>query len=134
MFLFTLFLTGSSSAQEVTKEMAIKIVKEALPKLETAYGEVKFEDGCYELEVKLLYDGIVVSEAEKYVGQSNKTSEKLLSEFKKELKTLLPTAEVSYANYDRDDNEWEIHLRLPGANIKIDEIKVNATTGTITPD
>ncbi len=131
--LLVLVFAIPSFAQKITEDKAKESVKSILSKITTDYGKVDHDKGYYELEYKLVYNGKVVSEAEKKVKQApNVKSGQLLLDFEKELKSKLTSASVESAKLDKDDNKWEVKLNVPG--IDIGEINVDASTGEIVAD
>ena len=131
--LLVLVFAIPSFAQKITEDKAKESVKSILSKITTDYGKVNHDEGYYELEYKLVYNGKVVSEAEKKVKQApNVKSGQLLLDFEKELKSKIKSASIESAKFDKDDNEWEVKLYLPGMDI--DEINVDASTGEIVAD
>ena len=131
--LLVLVFAIPSFAQKITEDKAKESVKSILSKITTDYGKVNHDEGYYELEYKLVYNGKVVSEAEKKVKQaSNVKPGQLLLDFEKELKSKIKSASIESAKFDKDDNEWEVKLYLPGMDI--DEINVDASTGEIVAD
>jgi len=119
--------------QQITEEMAKETVKKALTQVVPDYGKVEIDNGYYELEYKLIYNGKVVSEAETKIKQApNMKSGQLLLDFERELKSKIKSATIESARFDREDNKWEVYLYIPG--IKIDEFEVDATTGEILAD
>ena len=131
--LLVLVFAIPSFAQKITEDKAKESVKSILSKITTDYGKVDHDKGYYELEYKLVYNGKVVSEAEKKVKQApNVKSGQLLLDFEKELKSKIKSASIESAKFDKDDNEWEVKLYLPGMDI--DEINVDASTGEIVAD
>jgi hypothetical protein len=133
ILLLVLVFAIPSFAQKITEDKAKESVKSILSKITTDYGKVDHDKGYYELEYKLVYNGKVVSEAEKKVKQApNVKSGQLLLDFEKELKSKLTSASVESAKLDKDDNKWEVKLNVPG--IDIGEINVDASTGEIVAD
>ena len=129
MFLFAL----PTFSQQITEEKAKTIVQKALPQIMPDYGKVDRDDGYYELEYKLVYNGKTVSEAEKKIKQApNMKPGQLLLDFEKELKSKIKSATIESTKLDKDDNKWEVRLYIPG--IKIDEFEVDASTGEILAD
>jgi len=122
-----------SFGQQIKEDKAKETVKNILSKITIDYGKVDHENGYYELEYKLLYNGKIISEAEKKVKQApNIKPGQLLLDFEKELKSKIKSASIEYTKFDNDDNEWEVKLYLPG--IDLDEITVDASTGEIITD
>lgn len=131
MFIFVFAMPAFT--QQITEEKAKEAVKKVLTQVLPDYGKIDSEHGYYELEYKLVYNGKIVSEAEKKVKQDkNMKSGQLLLDFEKELKSNIKSTTIESAKFDRDDNKWEIRLYLPG--MRIDEIEVDATTGEILAD
>jgi hypothetical protein len=58
--------------QQITEEMAKETVKKALTQVVPDYGKVEIDNGYYELEYKLIYNGKVVPEAETKIKQAPK--------------------------------------------------------------
>lgn len=133
LVLFMFVLAMPAFTQQITEEMAKETVKKALPQVVFDYGKVERDNGYYELEYKLIYNGKIVSEAEKKIKQaSNMKSGQLLLNFEKELESKIKSATIESARFDREDNKWEVRLYIPG--IKIDEFEVDATTGEMLSD
>jgi len=133
LFAAVLLFAVPGFSQWVTHQEAEDTVKSVLSKIVPAYGTVEDKHGYYELEFKLIYNGMIISGAEKNINKSSeKTTEELLQEFKEELDENLAKAKITHTYYDREDNEWEIQLFLP--NIDISDIDIDGTTGRILPD
>jgi hypothetical protein len=133
LVLFMFALAMPAFTQQITEEKAKETVKKALAQVLPDYGKVDRDDGYYELEYKLIYNGKLVSEAEKKIKQApNMKSGQLLLDFEKELKSKIKSATIESTKFDREDNKWEVHLYIPG--IKIDEFEVDAATGEILAD
>ena len=93
--LLVLVFAIPSFAQKITEDKAKESVKSILSKITTDYGKVDHDKGYYELEYKLVYNGKVVSEAEKKVKQApNVKSGQLLLDFEKELKSKIKSASI----------------------------------------
>jgi len=130
---FIFVLAVPAFTQQITEEKAKEAVKKALTQVVPDYGKVEIDNGYYELEYKLIYNGKIVSEAETKIKQApNTKSGQLLLDFEKELKSKIKSATIESAKFDREDNKWEVYLYIPG--IKIDEFEVDATTGEILAD
>jgi len=130
---FIFVLAVPAFTQQITEEKAKEAVKKALTQVVPDYGKVEIDNGYYELEYKLIYNGKIVSEAETKIKQApNMKSGQLLLDFEKELKSKIKSATIESAKFDREDNKWEVYLYIPG--IKIDEFEVDATTGEILAD
>jgi len=133
LFAAVLLFAVPGFVQGVTHQKAEDTVKSALSEIVPAYGTVEDKYGYYELEFKLIYNEMIISEAEKNINKSSeKTTEELLQEFKEELDKNLTKAKIIHTHYDKEDNEWEIQLFLP--NIDISDIDIDGTTGRILPD
>ena len=118
LFVAVLLFAAPGFSQGVTQQKAESVVKSALLEIMPEYGTVEYEHGYYELEFKLIYNGMIISEAEKDIKKtSTKTAEQLLQEFKGEINKNLPKAVITYAHYDKKDNEWEIQLFVPNMDI-----------------